>query len=133
MKTSAVDFPKPPLDALRDGRLVVFAGAGVSTGVPAGLPNFGTLAEDIAQGTGEVLGDREQEDGFLGRLQDKGVEVHTRAAQRLVEGNPQPTDLHKNLLRLYPTPSAVRLVTTTTLQRQLNRTAIGTLPLLCKD
>ena len=35
-----IDFPKPLLNALRDGELVVFAGAGVSMGEPACLPNF---------------------------------------------------------------------------------------------
>ena len=39
MKIAGVDFPEPLLAALRDGRLVVFAGAGVSMGLPAGLPD----------------------------------------------------------------------------------------------
>ena len=49
MKLANVDFPKPLLDALRDNKLVVFAGAGVSIGEPARLPDFCTLTEIIAQ------------------------------------------------------------------------------------
>jgi hypothetical protein len=45
------------LDAIRDDRLVVFAGAGVSMGPPANLPDFVKLAKDIAAGTGLVLTD----------------------------------------------------------------------------
>lgn len=36
------------LDAIRDDRLVVFAGAGVSMGPPANLPDFDKLASEIA-------------------------------------------------------------------------------------
>ena len=74
MKIAEIDFPSPLLSALRDGELVVFAGAGVSKGKPACLPLFKELAEKIAQGTGEVLREKESEDRFLGRLHNKGVE-----------------------------------------------------------
>lgn len=53
MKIKDVNFPKALLNALRDGRLVVFAGAGVSMGLPAGLPNFRKLTERVAEGTGQ--------------------------------------------------------------------------------
>ena len=112
MKIAEINFPSPLLSALRDGKLVIFAGAGVSMGEPACLPSFKTLAEKIAQGTGEVLQKGEQEDRFLGRLHDKGVKVHERAVRELSRNNPKPTDLHKNLLRLYQQSEQVRVVTT---------------------
>ena len=112
MKISGIDFPKSLLDALRDGRLVVFAGAGVSMGKPASLPSFKGLVKAISSGTGEVFQDPEQEDRFLGRLKDNGVRVHERAAQELSRDGPKPTDLHRDLLWLYSTPQSVRLVTT---------------------
>ena len=111
MKIAEIDFPSPLLSALRDGELVIFAGAGVSMGEPACLPSFKTLAEKIAQGTGEVLQDGE-EDRFLGRLHDKGVKVHERAVRELSRNNPKPTALHKNLLRLHQKSEQVRVVTT---------------------
>lgn len=116
MKIADIDFPAPLLSALRDGSLVVFAGAGVSMGKPASLPNFGSLINSIARGTGEKKHDRESEDAFLGRLQHRGVRVHEIAARNLRKNLcgevPKPTSLHRNLLRLYPEPGTVRIVTT---------------------
>ena len=54
----------------------------------------------------------ESEDGFLGRLQDKDVDVHNRAAERLTRNDSKPNSLHSDLLRLYSTEQSVRLVTT---------------------
>ena len=82
-------------------------------GDPANLPNFKDLARAIGQGTGEELQDGEPEDNYLGRLQhQRGVRVHERAAQELTKGNPKPTNLHQDLLRLYPDSHVVRVVTT---------------------
>ena len=116
MRSSDIRFPETLRSALRDGRLVVFAGAGVSMGSPACLPDFGTLADSIAKGSGETRLDRETDDAFLGRLHNAGVRVHDRAA-RLLQTNrcgnpPSPTALHRNLARLYPEPDKVRIVTT---------------------
>ena len=113
MKIQGVDFPKPLLNALRDGRLVVFAGAGVSMEPPAGLPNFHCLAKEIANGTGQHIKSSETEDQFLGRLEETpGVQVHQRAAEILQRGNPKPNVLHRNLLRLFKKTGPVRIVTT---------------------
>ena len=75
MRISDIDFPDPLLKAIRDSRLVVFAGAGVSMGDPAYLPDFEGLAKRIALGTGIDKRPDEQPDRFLGRLNDAGVEV----------------------------------------------------------
>ncbi len=112
MKIAGVDFPDPLLNALRDGRLVVFAGAGVSMGQPAGLPDFRRLAEQVGEGTGQSIDDVETEDRFLGRLKDLGTDVHRRAAEILQRNAPEPTTLHLNLLRLFSEPRAARAVTT---------------------
>ncbi|MDE0002617.1 MAG: DUF4020 domain-containing protein [Rhodospirillaceae bacterium] len=116
MKIDEIDFPAPLLSALRDGSLVVFAGAGVSMGKPASLPDFGSLVKTIAQGTGKNKLDREAEDVFLGRLHHRDVRVHEIAARNLHKNlcgdTPKPTGLHRDLLRLYPEQEAVRIVTT---------------------
>lgn len=115
MKITEINFPSPLLSALRDGKLVIFAGAGVSKGKPACLPLFKELAEKIAQGTGKVLREKESEDRFLGRLHNKGkgVKVHELAMQELSRNNPKPTDLHRDLLHLYKkNGEQVRVVTT---------------------
>ena len=133
MKISGVDFPIELLKALRDGELIVFAGAGVSMGPPASLPDFRGLAKTIAEGTGEKKGKHEREDRFLGRLKDKGAHVHDIAA-RVLSGKggrpPAPNDLHFNILRLYSKPESLRLVTTNfdLLFEQAARDVVETLP-----
>ena len=112
MKINGVNFQNPLLNVLRDGRLVIFAGAGVSMGAPANLPDFPKLARQIAEGTGQALAEGETEDRFLGRLNEAGTAVHQRAAELLQMNCPEPTELHHDLLRLSTTPENVRIVTT---------------------
>jgi hypothetical protein len=76
MKFGKVDFPKRLLDALRDNKLVVFAGAGVSMGKPACLPDFCALTNIIAEHTNKARGDTENLEEFLGRLHDDCTNVH---------------------------------------------------------
>ncbi len=107
-----IRFPESLKVALRDGRLVVFTGAGVSMGEPACLPDFPLLACRIAEGTGDTLAEGEPADQFLGRLQKKGVQVHALAAEALSGDDLAPTPLHRDLLELYPDVDQVRIVTT---------------------
>ena len=90
MRIKGVDFPVRLLNALRDERLVVFAGAG--------LPSFCKLAERVADVTdqsrarkdyGKVV-ESETDDQFLGgRLEDcKGKESHQLATKLLHFNNP---------------------------------------------
>ena len=110
MRIGDVDFPEPLLNALRDGELVIFAGAGVSMGEPANLPSFKELAHQIGQRRNEVPQGEGSEDRFLGNLKDNGVEVHKIAAGMLDAGS--PTELHTNLLKLYANDKNPRIVTT---------------------
>ena len=112
MKIGGVDFPEPLLNALRDGKLVVFAGAGVSMGAPANLPSFHCLAKQVAERTGKFIKSSETDDQFLGRLKEDGVDVRQRAAEILQPGNLEPNALHRNLLRLFQETGPVRIVTT---------------------
>ena len=112
MKIAGIDFPIDLLNALRDDKLVVFAGAGVSMGQPAYLPSFKHLAKMIAKGTGKVLHCGDPIDHFLGELQYEGVKVHERAAEALFRDDLEPTELHRNLLRLYSNTEQARIVTT---------------------
>lgn len=109
-KLGAIIFDDSILDALRDDRLVVFAGAGVSMGPPSSLASFWKLTCDIAQGTG--VAPSEPLDRFLGELHHRKVAVHERAAQLLSPPGSTPNALHHDLLRLFQTADRVRLVTT---------------------
>ena len=112
MRIAGVDFPQTVLDAFEEGKLVVFAGAGVSMGSPAGLPDFSQLANQVASGRSESKGSGETEDQFLGRLHDKQVDVYSRVAEILRRNDPEPTELHGSLLRLYGKQDEVKIVTT---------------------
>ena len=113
MKLGSLDFPSAIIHALRDHKLVVFAGAGVSIGDPACLPDFKTLADQIAQDSDESPGENEPVDRFLGRLKtDKRVRVHELVAQQLKARRPRATELHRDLLQLFPSPTRTRIVTT---------------------
>ena len=130
MKISGIDFPKPLLNALKDNQLVVFAGAGVSIPPPAGLPTFKQLAEAVALGTGQTLKKDEPEDRFLGRLHDRKLQVHLRAAQELQKNSPKPSCLHHDLTGLYRDLYSLRIVTTNfdTLFEEAAKERFGTQP-----
>ena len=81
-------------------------------GSPANLPDFRRLAEEVAIGTGLSIESGETEDRFLGRLENRGTDVHQRAANILQRGAPEPTNLHQNLVRFFGTPDEARIVTT---------------------
>ena len=55
MKIGYIDFPEELLDAQQNGKLVIFAGAGVSTAPPANFPNFYKLVDDIAKGSNHIF------------------------------------------------------------------------------
>ena len=111
-ETPGIRFPEPVRSALRNDELVVFAGAGVSMGAPANLPDFRSLACEIAHGTGEALANSEPPDRFLGRLAHNGVNVQDRVCRALDREGSAPNSLHRDLLRLYQSADRVRVVTT---------------------
>ena len=112
MRIEGIEFPEAMCTALRNGQLVIFAGAGISMGEPAGLPSFVDLAKSIADSTGFDRGTDEPVDRFLGRLEHAGVDVHARAAQELSPKNAQPTALHRSSLQFFWQRHQVRIVTT---------------------
>ncbi len=78
-----LQIPYKLIDAIRANRLVIFAGAGVSVGSPANLPDFLTLAKEIARGSTLSRTENEPVDHFMGRLQHEGVKVHQEVASLL--------------------------------------------------
>ena len=106
----SVDFDDRILDAIKDGKLVVFAGAGVSMGPPSNLDSFPKLAGKIARNTG--LTPEPPLDRFLGGLQHRGVNVHQRAVELLSPEGSAPNDLHRDLVRLFGALDRIKLVTT---------------------
>jgi hypothetical protein len=89
----------------------VFAGAGVSTPPPSNYPDFKELANQVAGGV-LTPGPDEPIDRFLGRLADRGTKVHRMVGEILTNPDSKPNSLHFDLLRLFPSSDALRLVTT---------------------
>ena len=105
-----VNFPVEVIEALQKGRLIIFAGAGVSAGPPSNLPTFKNLAEKIAKESGFEI--ERPFDRFLGKLKKNGVKTHHIAQEILSNPNSKPTELHKYLVKLFSKSEDVRIVTT---------------------
>lgn len=111
MRISEIDFPELLLASQKEGSLAVFAGAGVSMPPPSNYPNFEDLANRVAGGV--LTREREEPiDRFLGRLADRGTNVHRIVSEFLTNPDSKPNSLHLDVLRLFPSSDAVRLVTT---------------------
>jgi SIR2-like protein len=106
-----IDIPEALLAAQRDGRLVIFAGAGVSMGSPSNLPGFSDLAIQIAAGVLEPA-ENEAFDVFLGRVSAQGVDVQTLARQHLDVPGSTHRRLHSLIVDLFGAEDTVRIVTT---------------------
>ncbi len=111
MQIGSLDIPEEILTALEEKRLVIFAGAGVSIPPPAGLPSFRGLVEDIV-GRDPLPDEMGQMDRVLGRAKEQGVPIHRRVAELLTQPDSRFNSLHENLVALFGSAAAVRIVTT---------------------
>jgi len=112
MLIKGIEIPPELLHARDSGNLVVFAGAGVSVPSPSSLPLFRGLADQIGVSTGVVRKEDEPDERYLGRLKKRGVHVHDAAARILVNDETKPHELHKLLVKLFPSAEMLRIVTT---------------------
>lgn len=111
MKLSDVDMPQAIIDAHKRGKLVIFAGAGVSIDAPSNYPDFANLADEIGGAAHPKL-TSELIDRYLGRLEQEGLAVHDRVKQLLSDPNSYPNHLHESVIRLFGTSKRIRVVTT---------------------
>lgn len=113
MYLNNIDFPNEIIDAIKENRLVVFAGAGISMGKPTCLPSFVELAKEIACGTGEKFNDdKESAEVFLGNLKYRGIKVNELVAEKLSKNCLQPNEMHRALINLFVDSSGIKIVTT---------------------
>ncbi len=110
MRFGGVDFPSALLEAQAKGELVIFAGAGVSMASPSDLPDFPTLANNLANGTATLKQD-EDVDRFLGKLPEN-LNIYERTRLCLSDPSSKPNSLHRDLIRVFSGHPSVRLVTT---------------------
>lgn len=111
---AGVNLPGRLIDAHRDGRLVLFVGAGASMAPPTCLPNFVDLVKRIASATEQKCPEfvRQAPDRALGLLDAKaGVDVHQLIRDEINQSR-KPSEVHEQLSRLALSAPQPRIVTT---------------------
>lgn len=101
--------------ALDKGELVIFVGAGVSKPSPSNLPLFDGLVLEIGKQFGIYVSTeqvRGKEDRKLGEWHDAKHDVHRAAIKILSNEESKPTQLHRELLRVFKESKKIRIVTT---------------------
>lgn len=111
IKINNVDYPEKIIEAIKNNKLVIFAGAGVSMSAPTKLPNFSKLTEDVGKEVHDYKNEDETDDQYLGRLKNEGYDVNKIVCEIINKDNPQPNHCHKTLLGLFKN-SDIRIVTT---------------------
>lgn len=140
LRFGELEFPMPIIEALKQDRLVVFAGAGVSMGPPANLMNFNDLTQLIIHGSNtSTPSDLENQiqdlhlpdsalehkliqairtsqyrppEERLGEAQDSGrINIHAQCQFHLKDDDLQPNSLHTQIIRLFA-DKTIRIITT---------------------
>jgi hypothetical protein len=111
MRIRQINFPSKLLEAQKSGRLVIFAGAGVSVDPPSSYPDFRALASKVG-GTQYPRRDDENIDAYLGRLEANGITVHKQVQQILSSPDSVPNENHKAIVGIFKDQHTFRLVTT---------------------
>lgn len=116
MKFSNLAIPEQIIKAQDEGKLAIFAGAGISMADPANLPSFSKLVTKICDDSS--FSSSEPLERVLGRYHDAGVNVHSQVKALFDQYmNPKgdfTTELHIQIPRLFRRGdlSAIRIVTT---------------------
>lgn len=109
--TNNVEIDDRLVEALRDGRMVIFVGAGVSMGAPTNLPGFESLATELGADARVERHEHEFVERYLGRVADSGFPLHAQTAAR-IEKAEESNRLHTALIDLARVGNAIRIVTT---------------------
>jgi hypothetical protein len=109
--TENVEIDDALVEALRDGKLVIFAGAGVSMGAPTSLPAFEGLAEELGAVAKIERHPHELVESYLGRVADSGFPLHEQTAA-LISKATESNALHRALIDLAQVGGTLRIVTT---------------------
>ena len=107
-----MEYPNQILDAIKENKLVVFAGAGVSMGPPTKLPDFEKLTDQLAEGTVFKRKEKESCEVFLGTLKTNEIDVNTQAAKILSETCLKHNNEHEAIINLFMDYEHIKIVTT---------------------
>lgn len=116
MNLHGIEIPNKIIDALRDDKLVIFAGAGVSVDMPTNLPKFNDLVRFFSKGRFKNFitydDNFNRNDQYLGKIENENALVHTSVADMFSKENLQYNDWHKSLVDLFGRRKKVKIVTT---------------------
>ena len=100
----------------RDKReLVIFVGAGISYPPPSSFPLFSGLVEQVGKEFGLKTNLNEIKDKEPQKLEDwrlLGHKVHAAVAKILSNPEAKPTQMHYDLIKVFPDVESLRIVTT---------------------
>lgn len=113
MILDGINYPNKIVDAIKENKLVVFVGAGTSTGKPTCLPDFADLVKEIAKGTKYDFDKLDEScEVFLGRLKVNGIDVHKRTKEIIEDSCKKPNNQHRVIYNLFSSHKDIKIVTT---------------------
>lgn len=105
-----IEYPELLLEAIKNDKLVIFCGAGISMSEPTNLPSFNELSDKIAELTNQEKRNDESDEQYLGRVENLGHDVHTEVCNILTGSELQPNTNHETLIDFFK--KDIRIVTT---------------------
>jgi len=106
------EIPEELKEAQQKGKLVIFAGSGVSSPKPSELPTYSELCNKIEDKYEELRQANETIDEFLGRMKKQGNNVHQDIAEIIGNRQSRPNELHYTITKLFNKKDELRIVTT---------------------
>lgn len=105
-----IEYPELLVEAIKNDKIVIFCGAGISMSAPTKLPSFNELSERIAELTNQEKRNDESDEQYLGRVENLGHDVHTEVCSILTGTEIQPNANHEILVDFFK--KDIRIVTT---------------------
>lgn len=110
MKIKDINYPELLVEAIKNDKLVIFCGAGISMSEPTKLPSFNELSGKIAELTNQEKRNDESDEQYLGRVENLGHDVHNEVCNILSATQTQPNTNHETLIDFFK--KDIRIVTT---------------------
>lgn len=105
-----INYPELLVEAIKNDKLVIFCGAGISMSEPTKLPSFNELSGKIAELTNQEKRNDESDEQYLGRVENLGHDVHNKVCNILSATQTQPNTNHETLIDFFK--KDIRIVTT---------------------
>lgn len=105
-----IEYPELLVEAIKNDKLVIFCGAGISMSEPTNLSSFNELSYKIAELTNQEKRNDESDEQYLGRVENLGHDVHSEVCNILSATHTKPNTNHEALIDFFK--KDIRIVTT---------------------